>query len=415
MDTIKLTDLINVEALQQLQDGFSQYTGMAALTTDSDGVPVTKGSGFTKFCMELTRNSEKGCHNCEACDRNGALMTLNNGHATVYDCHAGLVDFAAPIIVEGMVLGSVIGGQVRTEPVDEEKMRAKAIEYGIDPEEYIEAAKVTEWMPKERVEKAAVYLEEIAASISRMAYQSYVALEKSMRMEQAAKSQADFVMNMSMNLQDSMESWFRIVENMRQKSEDRTVREMLSAMQNNGAEMRSNIRDAIDYICMSESKVEIYENDYWVTEFAWQLKESMERFAEGKAVKTNLMLADNITEHVFGDIGRIGQMLTKTVKNIIDRKQDGAVQVEVGTHKESYATVLDVTMTDERTTYQKAEIATIRKHFDGGRPIYLEEEERDMWLALEGEMLREMGGTVQFQKDEDVMVIEVHIPQLSVE
>ena len=55
MAEFSLTDLIDVSVLQQIQDGFSQYTGMAALTTDADGVPVTKGSGFTAFCMDLTR------------------------------------------------------------------------------------------------------------------------------------------------------------------------------------------------------------------------------------------------------------------------------------------------------------------------------------------------------------------------
>ena len=40
MKDIKLTDLIPPNILQQFQDGFSKFTGMAALITDENGTPV---------------------------------------------------------------------------------------------------------------------------------------------------------------------------------------------------------------------------------------------------------------------------------------------------------------------------------------------------------------------------------------
>ena len=49
-DDIYLTDLIDIETLQELQDAFSDFTGMAAITTDKNGVPVTNYSNFSEFC-----------------------------------------------------------------------------------------------------------------------------------------------------------------------------------------------------------------------------------------------------------------------------------------------------------------------------------------------------------------------------
>ena len=40
---LHLTDLIDVEMLQKIQDAFSDMTGIASVTTDADGVAVTKG------------------------------------------------------------------------------------------------------------------------------------------------------------------------------------------------------------------------------------------------------------------------------------------------------------------------------------------------------------------------------------
>ena len=57
---ITLTDLFEVEMLQRLQDSFCKMTGFAAIITDAEGVPVTKGTNFTDFCNKYTRNSPIG-------------------------------------------------------------------------------------------------------------------------------------------------------------------------------------------------------------------------------------------------------------------------------------------------------------------------------------------------------------------
>ena len=70
---------------------------MAALITDENGVPLTEGSGFSEFCTEYCRSSAEGRKRCEQCDRNGAARVFETGKPVSYFCHAGLVDFAAPL------------------------------------------------------------------------------------------------------------------------------------------------------------------------------------------------------------------------------------------------------------------------------------------------------------------------------
>ena len=69
------------------------------------------------------------------------MCTLQSGKATTYFCHAGLVDFAAPIMLNDEMIGCFIGGQVRTGPLDEGSIREVAKELGIDPEEYVAASR----------------------------------------------------------------------------------------------------------------------------------------------------------------------------------------------------------------------------------------------------------------------------------
>ena len=173
MALLSLTELIDPAILQEIQDGFAKVTGMAALTTDATGTPVTSGSCFTDFCMKHTRQSKLGCKRCEECDKQGGEITQNTGKAAAYVCHAGLMDFAAPIELEGEFIGSFIGGQVLTEQPDDEKYRAIARELDIDEDEFISALHKVNVVPKERIEAAASFLQTISKVLSSMAYSSF--------------------------------------------------------------------------------------------------------------------------------------------------------------------------------------------------------------------------------------------------
>ena len=85
---MKLSDFMNIAHLQEIQDAFSEATGLAAVAIDANGNYITKGSGFTDFCMKYTRECPEGAKRCQKCDA--------TGHG-VYECHAGLMDFAGVI------------------------------------------------------------------------------------------------------------------------------------------------------------------------------------------------------------------------------------------------------------------------------------------------------------------------------
>lgn len=127
-----IRDFINVEKLQELQDKFSEATGLAAIACDNNGEYITEGSNFTDFCMKYTRGSAEGSRRCIKND------TECDG---TYFCHAGLMDFNVPIIIGGQKLGNVIGGQILPSEPDEAKFRATAEELGIDPDAYVAAVK----------------------------------------------------------------------------------------------------------------------------------------------------------------------------------------------------------------------------------------------------------------------------------
>ena len=170
INSITLLDLIDRRTLQSLQDAFSDATGMAALATDDSG-SVTELSNPTDFCMKYTRRSRVGCERCNQCDLQGGAEASRTGRPSVYYCHGGLVDFAAPILVGGKHIGSLIGGQVLTEKPDENKFRKIAKEIGVNPDEYIAALRKVKVVPKSQVDAAANLLYQMANALSEVGYQ----------------------------------------------------------------------------------------------------------------------------------------------------------------------------------------------------------------------------------------------------
>lgn len=182
LNNISLLDVIDRDTLQALQDAFADATGMAALATDDTG-SVTQLSNPTDFCMNLTRKSREGCERCNKCDLQGGSEASRTGRPSVYYCHGGLVDFAAPIIVNGQHVGSLIGGQVLPEAPDEAKFRKIAREIGVDPDQYVAAVKKVPIVPKSRIDAAANLLYQMANALSDVGYQRALAQHQSKRGE----------------------------------------------------------------------------------------------------------------------------------------------------------------------------------------------------------------------------------------
>ena len=106
------TTFFDVDLLQKLQDHCSRALGIACVTVDYKGTPITRESGFSVHC-QLGRNMSGFCEQCYQCDAHGGLHSAITGKPYIYRCHAGAVDVAVPLVVNNSYIGAVLGGQVR--------------------------------------------------------------------------------------------------------------------------------------------------------------------------------------------------------------------------------------------------------------------------------------------------------------
>lgn len=159
---MELTDFMDMEHLQQLQDNFSAATGLAAVAIDTEGRFITRGSGFNDFCMQHTRGCSEGARRCQKCEADGK---------GAYECHAGLLAFSVHIMLNGQRLGSMVGGQALSAPLDEKRIEELAKELGLDPKLYVRAANKLPIRSEETVRAAAALLED---AVNQIVLQEYM-------------------------------------------------------------------------------------------------------------------------------------------------------------------------------------------------------------------------------------------------
>jgi signal transduction histidine kinase/ligand-binding sensor protein len=116
MDTVSIRELIgDIELFRLVLDGFFQnWKGIYdILPFESDEYIFYPKEGFCPFCKAL-RSHPEGDELCLLCDHCYALEAAEKGYPIHYRCHAGLLDIAAPIIVNGKCLATVFCGQRRS-------------------------------------------------------------------------------------------------------------------------------------------------------------------------------------------------------------------------------------------------------------------------------------------------------------
>lgn len=159
-------NFLDLKFFQILQDKIAEEFGIGSIITDINGLPLTKPSNFSEFCINYTRRTSKGFEKCMLCDAYGGIQAKTLKKPVVYRCHAGLIDFASPIIINESLVGCFLGGQVLSEAPDFQKIKSIAKDIGVDENIYIEALKKVKIIPYEKIEYIANFLYEISFKLS---------------------------------------------------------------------------------------------------------------------------------------------------------------------------------------------------------------------------------------------------------
>lgn len=335
-----ITDLIDAQMLQKIQDAFSNVTRMAGLTTDSRGIAITRGSGFEDFCSKFTRTTEIGRHRCEQCDMNGARLSRKYNNAFTYHCHAGLVDFAAPIMANNEIVGCFIGGQILVEPPDISYIRKIAKEIGVDPDEYEAAVKRVPIVSREQVDKAANFLYVIASVLSSIAFKSYQLHKSNLEIEKASHMKSDFLANMSHEIRTPMNAVIGLADLALREEMPHTTREYIHQIKSSSKNLLVIINDILDFSKIESGKMDIVEVEYEPLSVIQDLTSIVNSRIGDKDIEFTMDISPDMPKRLFGDNVRLHQIILNLLTNAVKFTRQGEVHLKLGFEKSGNNTVI---------------------------------------------------------------------------
>lgn len=148
----KLQDLIDIPLLQSLQDKLNSIYSFPSAIIDREGKILT-AVAWQDICTRFHRVHPECEKECIKSDQYINEHLHEASPAVSYQCPHGLIDNAAPIIIEGQHLGNFFTGQFFLEEPDLEFFRQQAKKYGFDETAYLEAVRKVPVWSKERLDQ----------------------------------------------------------------------------------------------------------------------------------------------------------------------------------------------------------------------------------------------------------------------
>jgi len=184
---IQLSDVLDIENIQRLQDLFSNATGVASIITDINGVAITKPSNFTRLCSEIIRKTDKGCTNCQKSD--AIIGNYSSTGPVIQRClSGGLWDAGASITVGDHHIANWLIGQVRNEETDIPTMMDYAAEIGVDEETFLEALNEVPIMSHKQLDDISKVLFVFASELSEKAFSNFQLKKKIIEQEKVTEA-----------------------------------------------------------------------------------------------------------------------------------------------------------------------------------------------------------------------------------
>ncbi|PLX80141.1 MAG: hypothetical protein C0615_01610 [Desulfuromonas sp.] len=151
-----LKDTLDLPSLRSLLASLQAATGLPASLIDHEG-EVLASTGRQEACSLFHRNKDTLSHNCVASDRYFARALEQEqppGQKYIeHRCQNGLVEVGLPVVFDDMHCATLLIGQFRPDPLDEDFFRQQSAMAGVDAQTYLETIRQMPTFSTESVER----------------------------------------------------------------------------------------------------------------------------------------------------------------------------------------------------------------------------------------------------------------------
>lgn len=384
-----ITDLIDIETLQQLKDEFEKYTGLDAIVTDEFAKPITRGNTFDRVRKLILEPSDDERNPYEIQDR--YYSALLHGESISFKQHNNIFYVISPIMVEGGFLGLFICGTSEKEDAEE--------------------------CTPEKIERGAQFLSTIASVLSRIAYENYLSLSNSEAMQQTSKNQTEAIAETAHKLKKSMKEWTSVINEALESDNLEIIKEKLKDVLLKGNELYNIVDYSVKEIRDKTESISLLETEYNLRHLVPQEMERVKRIAAKKMVAMSYTIDGSVPQLLFGDTDRIMQIIYILFKDSVERIQSGRLNMEFSCVNSAYGKMLTIRYIDLVQGLEDADIEAVQMFIATGDETYIKKASPLLYdYKTVNRLIRQLYGAIDFNVLSETQIeFVVRIPQLEIE
>jgi PAS domain S-box-containing protein len=341
-DSFGLTDIIDLDSLQQLQDDFAFANQVSSIIVDNDNKPITRASNFSELCKTI-RKSPAGK---KICVFEGDIPFDRETAKSAHRCFAcNFYEQSAPIIVGGRQLGNWLIG-AHSAVREENQIKDFARSTGLDSNELIEAYNKTKILSSGKLEKTVNLLWHLSKEISnlgysilklskdiseqkKLEYQLTIAKEKA---EESDRLKTAFLASMSHEIRTPMNAIIGFTDLLSDPDFSKEEKdEFIELVNNNGNILLRLIDDIIDIAKIEAGEFNVDETECHVNKIISEVivasKDNLKRQGKETIELTSYLASSSENFAIISDPTRFRQIITNLIGNAQKFTMTGKIEV----------------------------------------------------------------------------------------
>ena len=219
--------------------------------------------------------------------------------------------------------------------------------------------------------------------------------------EAANRSKSNFLANMSHEIRTPMNAIVGMSELLIEESKGRKIQEYAYDIKTAALNLLAIINDILDFSKVEAGKMDLVEDEYSVIEEMQDTINLVKIAAEQKGLQFKINLEDNIPGKLYGDAGRIRQVLINILNNAIKFTKEGYIRLDVtGQYVASDVINLKLVVEDTGIGIKKEDLTAI---FESFRQLDMNRnrqcEGTGLGLAITKQLISLMDGDIQVESE----------------
>lgn len=341
-DIKELLRWIDMDTLNDLCESFSQMTGLSTCTIDINGNELTKRTYPNAFADYLIENSPLARRLRHANAMYGANETIALSEASIYYSYSGLLQFSAPIIIDGVFVAYILGGLVAESDFSKTRVSEIAAYFDVDADKLFELSRNVPVYSFSKLKHSANFAYNTAKIISNTATSRLKMNEARIESENASQMKNAFLANMSHEIRTPMNAVIGMAEIALREEMAPAAREYVNQIQTSGKALVHIINDILDFSKISSGKLDIFEEEYNIVTLTRDVSNIIMNRLKDKEDEVSLIvnLDPMLPKKLIGDGPRIQQILINLANNAVKFTKNGQVTINIGYVKKDDSSII---------------------------------------------------------------------------